>query len=156
MLWFICPIGLLWNCLPWVKKCWVGDIKLGYLSSIYARQFLFCFCFCFQICQLILSNLLIQRVLEPLLCLGTFFSSTLGFKMSWRAMKHQYPLTACTIWGWLFARSSLLIGWVIFIILQLKKHKNLRNWACNYLIKIGLLWSRLPQAKKPICRSSVL
>ena len=37
-----------------------------------------------------------------------------------------------------------------------KLHPNLGNWAYDYLIKIGLLWSCLPWAKMPICCSLVL
>ena len=37
-----------------------------------------------------------------------------------------------------------------------EKHPNLGNWVYNYLIKIGLLWSRLPWAKRPIWDGLVL
>ena len=49
--------------------------------------------------------------------------------------------------------SSLLSDFDYF---KAKKHPKSTNWAYEYLIKISLLWSRLPRAKKKICSSLVL
>ena len=37
-----------------------------------------------------------------------------------------------------------------------KKHQNSGYWVYDYLIKIGLLWSCLSRAKKPVCCRLVL
>ena len=136
--WFTRQIGLLWNCLPQVKKLLGGWPKIGLHFIRLPAAALFS------------SNLPVfcqfREFLSLFQCPRTFFSSISGIKTSWRTINIDCLLHVEV--------NNLIVSppnWVIKIILQLKSTQNLENWAYNYMIKIGLLWSRLPWAKKPIC-----
>ena len=122
------------------KNFWAGGLKLGYFSFICPRR-LFFFKF--------VSFLSIQRVVEPCQCQRTFFSLISGIKTSWRAINIDYPLDAKV--------NNLIVfqpNWVI--ILGQKSTQTCEIGHNDNLIKIGLLWRGLLQAKKPICRGLVL
>ena len=82
-------------------------------------------------------------------CRSTFFSLISGIKTSWKAINIDYPLHVHSE-----VNNQLLlwpIGWFL-VTLTTQKHLNLGNWEYDYFIKIGLLWSCIPWARKPICR----
>ena len=126
--------------------CWACSLKLGYfLPSTCGSSFYFKFA----------SFLSIQRVVEPSQCPRTLFSSISRIKTSWRAINIDYLLHGEV--------NNLIIFQFNYFSTQLRdfdyftagKNQNLGNWVYNYLIKIGLLWSRLPLTKKSICSGLV-
>ena len=137
--WFTRPTGLLWNRLPRVKKLLGGWPKIGLFFILLPAAALFS------------SNLPVSCQFNEFLSLFNvrelFFSSISGIKTSWRAINIDYPLHVEV--------NNLIVfppNWVILIILLLKSTHIWEIEHINYLIKLGLLWSRLPWAKKPICR----
>ena len=81
---FPCPIGLLWNPLPRVKKLLGGWPKIGLL-------FIW-----LPVAALFSSNIPIscqfREILQPFQCPTIFFSSISRIKRSWRAVYIDYPI----------------------------------------------------------------
>ena len=69
-------------------------------------------------------------------------------KTLWRGINIDYLLHA--------AINSLIVFPLNWVILTAEKRPNLGNWLYIFFIKIGLLWSPVPQVKKPICHGLVL
>ena len=106
------------------QNCWAGSLKLGYFLFLKPWQLSF---------LQFVSSLSIQSIFEPFQCLRTFYASISGIKTFWRAINIDYPLHTGV--------SSLIVflpNWMLFKCFTAEKHPNLRNWAYNYLIKIGL------------------
>ena len=115
------------------KNCWAGGLKLGYFSFTCSRQLF------------ISSNL-------PVSC---------QFRESWDFQEHSFHQFQSNQYRLSTSRgsqqsncSSTQLG--DFGYFTAEKHPNLGNWAYDYLIKIGLLWSHFPWVKKPIYRGLVL
>ena len=132
--WFTRPIGLLWNRLLQVKKLLGGWHKIGLLFIRLPAAALFS------------SNLPISCQFREFLSLINVQEHSFHQFQGLRRPREQsiliihfmrkltiYLLFRPIGWFWLF------YGW---------KHPNMGNWAYDYLIKIGLLWSRLPRIKK--------
>ena len=138
-------IELLWNRLPRVKKLLGGWPKIGLLLSICPRHSSFS------------SNLPDSCQFREFLSLFNvqehFFHQFQGLRCpGLESNQHQLSTSrGSQQFNYFSAQSG------DFDYSMAAKHPNLGNWAYDYLIKIGLLWSRLlPQAKKPICRRLVL
>ena len=123
------------------QKAVGGALKLGYFSSVCLQQL-----FLLQIYQCFT-----REFCEPFQCPRTFFSAIVGIKMSWRVINIDFLLHAEV--NNLIVFSTQLGDFDYFTV---QKHPFLANWAYDCLIKIGLLLSYLPCAKKLICRGLVL
>ena len=130
---FTHQIGLLWNCLPWVNKLlgrWPKNgllfIRLPGAAPFSSKSPIPC---------RFREFLNLDNVQEH-----SFFSSISGIKMSWRLS------TSCE--SQQFNCFSTQLG--DFDYFPAEKHQNWENWVYDYLIEIGLLWSHLLRAKKPI------
>ena len=124
------------------KNCWAGGLKLGYFSFICPRQLFF-----LQICQFPVNS-------------ESFWASSMSKNIlfinfrDWDVLKNnQYRLSTSRGSQQSNCFSAQLGDFGYF---PAEKHPNLGNWVYDYLIKIGLLWSHLPQVKKPIYRGLVL
>ena len=134
---------LLWNRLLRDKNLLGRWLKLGYFSSVCPRQLFF-----LQIYHFPVNS---ESFWAKFQCPRTFFSSISGIKASRRAIRYKSTSCRSQQSNWFstqFGDSGYFTA---------EKHPNSGNWLhTNYLIKIGLLWSHLPQAKKPVCHGLVL
>ena len=136
-------IGLVWNCLPRVKILLGGWPKNGQ------------FFICLPPAALFSSNLPVSFQFRGVLSLFNVqehsFHQFQGLKhpgeqsiliIHFTHKVNNLNVFFHPIWFWLF------YSW--------KVPEFGKSGAYDYLIKIGLLWSRLPPAKKSICRGLVL
>ena len=107
------------------KTCCTDSLKLGYFLFACSRQL-------FSLHLPVSCHF--KEILSPLMS-KNFLSSISVIKRSWRAISIDYPLHQKFY--------CFLPNWVILVILLLKS---------ILILETGLLWSRLPQARKPICR----
>ena len=138
---FIRPIGLLWNPMPRVKKLLGGWPKIGLLFIRLPAAALFS------------SNLAVSCQFREFLSLFNAQEHSFHQFQGLRRKSNQYRLSTSRGSQQSNCFSAHLGDFGYFTA---EKHPNLGNWAYDYLIKIGLLWSHLPRVKKPIYRGLVL